>query len=419
MVSFNVNTLLNCNFSAKLGSKIKDESKPIRKPDIIFSTSDANKIYAEYLSQTDATYTNQLHKNIDNTGDKFKFNYYSAGSFYDGSDNISEAPEKKLIRNFNTPSFRNFLKEYSGFKSLYENFMQTETNSASNNLSYDLNLKKDLSNIVTKEIESIKPLKFPLNYEIPKKGWAINDIQRGENKEKIKTRISFNIEGKGTGKNDFARIVKIMSFILMRERGTLAVGVTKNSSEELMQREYGLICWSIINTCSTGYKNTEGNLLKLLKLKNYVNTDNLVGQDTEDNEAEISKKYSAQNPTTQNIEYFVLAFFAGWVNEEFEGVTNWSHLNGLTNYQSFHLPKDVITADPDNNENIAIELFINTDLKPKIKSSDINKNANTRKEIKIGILNVKLTDSIFIPQTSLGPTLTLDGDVIFTRSLTI
>ncbi len=417
MVSFNVNTLLNCNFSAKLGSKILDEPKPSNKSDIVFLKTHADQIYAEYLNDSNVTYTNQLHKNIDSAGDKFKFNYYSAGSFYDGSDNISEATELPLIRSFNTQSFRNFLKNDSNFQNLYEGFKNVATSPNNNNSIYDLSLKKDLSNIVTKEILSNNKLKFPLNYEIPKKGWAIKEDERTSNKNKIKDRINFNLENKGTGKNDFARIVKIMSFILMRERGTLNAGMNGKGSEELMQREYGLICWSIINTCSTGYKNTEKNLLKLLKLNSYVNMDNVIGQEGVDKDDKISKMYSDRNKTTQNIEYFVLAFFAGWVNEEFEGVTNWSHLNGLSNYQSFHLPKDVITADPDNNQNITIELFINTDLKQKIKSSDANKNTDTRKEISIGNLSVKLTDSIFIPQTSLGPTLTLDGDVIFTRSL--
>ncbi len=394
-MAFEIDTLLSCKFTANIksgGSTVIDE-QPTKMKTIIFTKQDADKIFSEYSTQQNSDYTNAFHRNINSGGDRFIFNLYSAGGYYDGSAIVPKSKEISLKRNFNTSAFKNFLLNSDSFKNfVYEsNFFkgkkEKEKRPAIN--------QNFLNKISTKEIDSTNKVSFFLDYEIPKMGWAEEKF-RGSNKEKIKQRIGF---GQTTFPGDFKRIVKIMSFILARERGTVPEGLTGNGSEELMHREYGLICWSIINTCASGFQKSGNNLLNVLKNKNYVNTDEFVGQNDEnsDNTDKMNNKYQSNNKTTQNLEYFVLAFFAGWVHEEFQGVTNWSHLNGLTAYRSFHLPKNDTFEDPDIGQDISIEIFY--------------------EDNSLGNFNVKLDSANSTPATSLDSTKTLDGDVIFTKSV--
>ena len=50
-----------------------------------------------------------------------------------------------------------------------------------------------------------------------------------------------------------------------------------------MQREFGIMCWAMINMCNSQSFGTKGNLLKLLKYKGYSN---FKGDVTEDAVAE-------------------------------------------------------------------------------------------------------------------------------------
>ncbi len=393
-MAFEINTLLSCKFSAKVkstGSTVKDDAQPKKEKDIIFTQTEADKIFSEYLNSPNTSYTNQLHSKTNPNGERFLFNYYKPGSYYDGSAEINMSAELPIQRNFNTKSFRDFLKNNESFIQLVKGKNGFEKQNINDTF---------VNNIKTNTIQSKKKISFSLDYNIPKKGWATDDAGRTRNKETIKNKIGFS---QTTNVGDFKRIVKIMAFILARERGTLAVGTNGKSSEELMQREYGLICWSIINTCDSGFQGTKGNLLNVLKNVNFVNTDNYVGQNDADKDTDIKQKYNSNNDSTQNLEYFVLAFFAGWINEEYQGVTNWSHINGLSVYSSFHLPKNPSFVDPDINDSIEIDL---TYYDSKSKS-----------DVSLGKLNVKLTESNSIPQTSLDSTKTLDGNVIFTRNV--
>lgn len=398
-MAFEIDTLLSCKFTANIksgGSTVIDEQPNNKKmKPIIFTKQDADKIFSEYSGQSNSSYDNAFHSNINSAGDRFIFNLYSAGGYYDGSAIVPKSKEISLKRNFNTNAFKNFLLNSDSFKNfVYEsNFFKVKKKEKERQPAINSTF---LSKISTKEIESKNRISFFLDYEIPKMGWVTKEDERELNKTKIKQMIGFD---QTTFPGDFKRIVKIMSFILARERGTAPEGLTGNGSEELMHREYGLICWSIINTCASGFQNSKKNLLNVLKNKNYVNMDGFVGEGEENSDKtdQMNNRYQSNNKTTQNLEYFVLAFFAGWVHEEFQGVTNWSHLNGLTAYRSFHLPKNDTFEDPDIGQDISIEIFY--------------------EDNSLGNFNVKLDSANSTPATSLDSTKTLDGDVIFTKSV--
>ena len=198
------------------------------------------------------------------------------------------------------------------------------------------------------------------------------------------------------------RIIKIMAFLLARERGYLPTGKPGYpSSEELMQREFGIMCWAMINMCNSKSFGTKGDLLKLLKYKGYSN----FKEDVKENETAetpgMITRYNSNNTSAQNLEYFILAFFDGWINEELLKVTNWDHItSGITKYSGFHLPKTVAAnQDPELGKNVKIEIFSDEKL-------------NT----KVGEISVKLTADMINMVKSLGTTATLDGNVLFTSN---
>ncbi len=361
-------------FETKRGTSILDEPAPEGTAPIIFTKADADRVISDLTTNEVTTYTNVLHKN---PSDTFTFNYYSAGGYVTGT--ILKSKSLRIVREFK--------KDNKDIKAEYErNFPNS----------------KHKSFYIKKKHTSSKDslFSFDLDYAAIKKlGWATDPSERNKNKTIIKQRIGL---GRNTKYTDMPRIIKIMAFLLARERGYLPTGKPGYpSSEELMQREFGIMCWAMINMCNSKSFGTKGDLLKLLKYKGYSN----FKEDVKENETAetpgMITRYNSNNTSAQNLEYFILAFFDGWINEELLKVTNWDHItSGITKYSGFHLPKTVAAnQDPELGKNVKIEIFSDEKL-------------NT----KVGEISVKLTADMINMVKSLGTTATLDGNVLFTSN---
>ncbi len=362
-------------FETKSGTSILDEPAPAGISDIIFTKNDANRVISELTNNQVTTYNNVLHNN---QSDNFTFNYYSAGGYVTGT--ILKSKPLRIVREFKKDNKE--IKEAvdQAFPSL-----------------------KNKNYFIKKKHTSLKEnglFSFDLDYAaIQKQGWATEQSARATNKKEIRKRIGLGSETKN---DDMSRIVKIMAFLLARERGYLPAGKPGYpSSEEIMQREFGIMCWAMVNMCKSKSFGTGGNLLKLLKYKGYSNFKEDVKENANTETVGMKSRYNSNNTTSQNLEYFVLAFFDGWVNEEFPGVTNWDHItSGITKYSGFHLPKTVTAnQDPELGKNVKIEIFSDDKL-------------NKRE----GEISVKLTAAMINMVTSLATTATLDGNVLFTKN---
>lgn len=175
---------------------------------------------------------------------------------------------------------------------------------------------------------------------------------------------------------NFRRIVKLMGAILIREVGH--IGSRYNGNKALMQLEYAAVCWAIINqTLSRGF-GCNGNVIKLLESHYTLNIDKKIddkkfvkmfqndpdklvkGKATDPNDPlyntqETDDEIEARENTNilntdkykkvsgrQNIELYVMAFFEGLINDEFDSSTNWSHMqNKDTAFEisGFRIPK--------------------------------------------------------------------------------
>ncbi len=375
--------LISFRFNVTASSSVKDA--PARaKVNLIFTQTEANAIYQK-LTDTSVQYTNQLHAKTDDT---FKFNDYASGKGFDGTGNPTVASAKIYTDYIKlTTKFLNFVKN---------DLKRNNTIPIASADALTLNNLK-FANAITDNQFTIN-----LDYNIPRIAWNNDENKRSSLSTKIIKKIG--LETNKTLKQDMPRIIKIMAFILARERGYSFGNAAYPSSEELLHREFGLICWSIINTCAKGGFGCKGNLLTLLKNENYSNYKNdntgkpwvnLEGNDA-DETANMKKKYAANNNSNQNLEYFVLAFFAGWVNEEISGVTNWDHMSARGDGMVFsgqHLPKGA--QNPDTTANIKISY----------------KDGNVTKDI---TKNFPFHDGDTTLATSQNTTKTLDGNVLFT-----
>ncbi len=147
---------------------------------------------------------------------------------------------------------------------------------------------------------------------------------------------------------NFRRIVKLMAVILLREVGGMGKGGRYAGNNALIQLEYSAVCWAIINMTKKGHFSSGGSILKLFD-SNY--TLNLRDDDDKDLDQDDPKKLiktlkpneteasmiarEDQNIKTRgftnrdyNLELYVMAFFNGLINEEFEGGSNWRHVQG-------------------------------------------------------------------------------------------
>jgi len=259
---------------------------------------------------------------------------------------------------------------------------------------------------VTDAYLSNNSITVPLNYKIPKKGLNIDPKKqnlRTKNKKKLDELLNIS-----NNKDLFPRILKIMTFILARERGT-ATG--PESSRELMQREYGLICWSIVNATRKGRFKCGQNMIKLLQSAHSNATGDV---DKDNNTADINiakesetmkQKYSngVKGNRNHHLQLYVMAFWDGYINEELEGVTNWDHVSSSKNFNfvEFHLPSSFKgTDDPDIGQDITVTI------EKTVKGKII-------KEIPPAI-TITNKPEFKISNTSDGDTYSLDGNVLFT-----
>lgn len=357
------NSLFNLIIKSQTSSSVKDEAQPADVKDLVFTQNDANTIIATLTNNPTSTYTHIFNPQ----NKEFKFNFYSAGGYFQGD---KKTLEMRIFRVFDDEKFKNAQK--------------TEQNQLVG---------------ITKSELSQNTFKIDLNYKIEKKGWATDTAQRESNKNKIIKAIGL---GTTTKYDDMLRIIKIMAFILFRERGqTGPLG-----SEELLQREYGVICWCIVNMCvAKGYK-TGGNLLKLLQRTGYSNSKKQVSSrnDQAAIAAETATLKSVYQGSIQSLEFFVLAFFSGWVNEELPEYTNWDHVSsGILGLSPFHLPRSARGKnDPDNGIIKKFELYQVDDKNKKLK--DTNGRDIT--------FNYKINRKI--DKTSIRDTFTFDGNSLFT-----
>lgn len=361
-------------FQTKRGTSILDEPAPAGMPEIIFKKEDADRVISDLTAKKVTTYTNVLHKN---PSDTFTFNYYSAGGYVTGT--ILKSKPLRIVREFK--------KDNKEIKKAVETAFPS--------------LKDKIFFIKKKHTSSKDSLfSFDLDYAAIKKlGWATDTNERNKNKATIKQKIGL---GSNTAYADMPRIVKIMAFLLARERGYLPAGKAGYpSSEEIMQREFGIMCWAMINMCNSKSFGTGGNLLKLLKYKGYSNFNEDVKETEVAETPGMITRYNSNNASAQNLEYFILAFFDGWINEELIKVTNWDHItSGITKYSGFHLPKTVTAnQDPELGKKVKIEIFSDDKL-------------NNRQ----GEITVTLTADMINMVKSLGTTATLDGNVLFTSN---
>lgn len=379
--SFNRNYLFSFALETKLGTSVMEIKPATGTPEIItFSQTDANQIYAILTNTSGATYTNQL--SLPNSN-KFDFRWYPADGSYYKWENAPNTIKKVINRNFVEATIKEDLLKLDKFKALKVNF--TIDKSAISKKEYTINL----------------------DYKIPKLGWALDASKRRQNQQEIFQKIDL---GNKTKHEDMKRIIKIMSFILARERG-YAWNEAEGTFESLRQRELSIMCWSMINMCNSDIFKNGKNLLKLLVKGSYVDPDNEMNDqedETPSQNVSMLAKYKAninESKNGQNFEYFVLAFFAGWVNQEIPGVTNWSHIKGLSNLSGFHLPNSPKFEDPDLETDVLIQLYARKDDKG---------NPIEPIEGEAGKAMIKLKKKHTTITQSKSSTFSLDGDGIFT-----
>lgn len=283
------------------------------------------------------------------------------------------------------------------------------------------NFAKFLNNakLSTESMISKNKIKVTLNPKIPRLGLNFGETKTvKKNREDRKGDLN-EILNKGNNKINFRRIVKIMAFILSRERGS---SIDKSlSSNELLQREYGLMCWAIVNAAKAGRFQCNGDILTLLKDLNYTNPyKHVKANDDIKAENETMTNIYKDNmgipkEKRNNLELFVMAFWDGYINDELNGYTNWSHVVNKRQYdengnflkeieftfKNFQLPDYFKRGyDPD--------AVVDNSLTYKLSGQGLNESS-----IKIDSSNRELFK---ITKTSAGDIFTLDGRVIFLKS---
>ena len=358
------NHIFSMFFRTQLSSVIKDDRPKGELPEYEYTLEMAKARYKEITNQDMPIF---FPDHITETS--FKLDNYSAGGQPYINSNKLELTYK-LSRKFNNHAFK---QKYEGVTDAY------------------------LSN---------NTITVPLNYRIPKSGLNFDPKKqnlRTKNKEKLDKLLNIS-----NNKALFPRILKIMTFILARERGIVP---GPESSRELMQREYGLICWSIVNATLKGKFKCGQNMIKLLQSAHSNATGDVdKNNDSADidilEESKIMKeKYTNGTKGRKNhhLQLYVMAFWDGYINEELKDVTNWDHVSSSTNFdfKEFHLPYSFKGKDdPDIGQVITVT---------------IEKRDNNDRII-IEASQITITDSpeFKISNTSNKDTYSLDGNVLFT-----
>jgi len=365
--NFDKNNLFSVIFETHLSSIVKDEIPAGQPATHTYSLEQAQTRYKQILGNDAA----QMPLFF-NQKSEFIFNNYSAGGYYENPD-LKELTYP-LVRKFNS---ENFKRSYGG---------------------------ESIS------ITSINRLTVPLNYRIGKKGLNFGEVKeaaRNNNKKKLNDLLAKGASEDGryrSNKELFPRILKIMSFILGRERGSDPN--VNGSSEELMHREYGIICWALVNAAIKGRFKCGYNILKLSQDHAYINplingkyhiSDSI---DVIDNaETTIMDAIYKERVKDLNLQLFVMAFWDGYINEELPNVTNWDHVSSKGAsfvFRGFHLPSSLKNQpDPDVGQKINIKID--------------NKEGKTFAE-----QTIEEGQKFNITSTSNGDTFTLDGNVLFT-----
>lgn len=359
------NHIFSMFFRTQLSSVIKDDRPKGELAEYEYTLEMAQARYKEITGQEMPIF---FPESVSESS--FKLDNYSVGGPTYVNRNKLELTYK-LSRKFNNGTFK---KKYGGVTGAY------------------------LSN---------NTITVPLNYEIPKSGLNF-DPKKQNLREQIKKKLD-GLLNLSNNKKLFPRILKIMTFILARERGT-APG--PDSSRELMQREYGLICWSIVNATLKGRFTCEQNMIKLLQSAHsnatgdVDKTNNTADINIPEESAVMKEKYNNGVKGRQNhhLQLYVMAFWDGYINEELKDVTNWDHVSSSKNFNfvEFHLPKSFQGKDdPDIGQDITVT--IEKTVKGKIiKETPPAITITNEPEFKIS-------------NTSHGDTYSLDGNVLFTK----
>ena len=245
---------------------------------------------------------------------------------------VNEFKEKKLkytIENANTR-----YKEIIGidptepftFLSSATDYQFYKSKSTDNDPYYKTTFKFDFGD---DGVNNVKEIVVPVFYKMNVSNWKI-PFNPGVNLKKLE-----NFLNNDNNKKNFRRIVKIMAALLVRESGYLKDRYKGNPA--LMQLEYSIVCWCLINYVTKRGSDFIAALINSQHILNKSKNEeeklikNLRPEETEEEmlrrESQNLKKYKDQSGT-QNLELYVMAFFAGLINEELPGYTNWDHVGG-------------------------------------------------------------------------------------------
>lgn len=385
--TFNIqpNNLFSVILETKLSRTIKD-TKPAQGLDLNPEYTHAQALvrYKEITNTNDTTFDTFSSKT------EFVFDNYAAdGKYYQNEDTNLYIKEYALSRDigYSYPKFVEFLN----------------------------NAKLSTESMISKN-----KIKVTLNPKIPRLGLNFGETKTVKKNREDRKKDLNEILNKGNNKINFRRIVKIMAFILSRERGS---SIDKSlSSNELLQREYGLMCWAIVNAAKALKFQCNGDILALLKDLNYTNPYKHV-KANDDIEAEnetmtniYKDNMGISKEKRNNLELFVMAFWDGYINDELNGYTNWSHVVNKKQYdengkflreieftfKNFQLPDYFKRGyDPD--------AVVGNSLTYKLSGQGLNESSS----ITINDSNRELFKII---KTSAGDIFTLDGRVIFLKS---
>ncbi len=343
------NSIFNFIFETSISATVKDAPAPTgQQSKITYTLDKAKNRYKEITGSDDYTFNTYVDDN------QYIFNNYAPGGYF---LDINATYEKTL-------KIRRDLTLYKGFF---------------NELKNDINNQPEISN---------NTITIQLNPRIIRTGLNFNNEKK---RATVKNTIDNILNKSLENKQNFKLIVQSMAYILYREKGV------NQSSDELIQREHSLICWSILNQASVKGWGSGGSILKVIQ-SDYTNPEQTVGDLQKMTSVLASPQKNIKRNILNNFEIFVMAFFDGYINPDIDGVKNWSHVNGLSAFSPFHLPKSIKNQlDPD-------AFTIGNSLSYKDKN----------KAAKLYTITKDNQGYFKIPSTSNGETYTLDGNVIFT-----
>ncbi len=230
------------------------------------------------------------------------------------------------------------------------------------------------------------------------KNWktlTTDDIAK--NKQKIEQFL--NVDSMHRSK--FRRVIRTIAAAVRHEVGGMGGRYLSDAAGKAKQMiEYGIVCWSIINTAIKGYQG-KNNIFDILRSTSFLNQ-NLAPDDnsalyqksglkpdgvldetefTRFENIEINKYKNDQSgfgDSNFNHELFVMALFDGLICEELEGYTSWVHLSNsdvIPTLPAFVLPKD-ISKIKSNSADTYLDRF-EKDVKGKIITNNARSHADS------------------------------------------